>query len=375
MTSTPQRPQKWVIVLPWMIMGGAERQALYLASGLASRGINVVVVGLRSRGSVSDACERLGIECIHHDVLHATGRLTKLLWFIRLVRLLRSLRPDVLMPFCMPANVAVGLCWRLTGARVCVWQQRDEGRMRVSRLGERLAVLSTPRFITNSSHGGAFLREQLKIPRQRISLVLNGVAPSTPSGPPGLWRSRHGVPAEQPIIAMVANLHHYKDHMTLLHAWRILTGKSEVHGWCLVLAGQHYDMTQTIKQFIAENGLSDSVMLPGSISDVPDLLQDASFIVHSSLNEGVPNGVLEAMAAGRAVVATDIAGIREAVGDSTPEQLCLPSDPSDLAVKMLELIRHPDKRTRLGRSNQCRVAAVFGVDRMVDETIAVAQYK
>lgn len=373
LTNVKHRPQRWVIVLPWMIMGGAERQALHLATGLVARGMEVTVVGFRPEGPVSEACKRLGIQCIHHDVLQATGRKKRVLWFINLIRLLRTLRPNVLMPFCMPANIAVGSCWRLTGARTCVWQQRDEGRHRVSRRVERFAVRATPRFITNSSHGGVFLREQLKVPQQRIRRVLNGVDLSTPSGPPGTWRNRHGVPSGQRIAAMIANLHHYKDHMTLLQAWRMLADDPGVHGWRLVLAGHHYDMTEAIQAFLADHGLSDTVMLPGSIGDVADLLQDSEFAVHSSLNEGVPNGVLEAMAAGLAVVATDIAGIREAIGDATPEQLCEPSDPNDLAKKMREMMLSLEKRVQFGKANQRRVATVFGIDRMVDETIAVAE--
>jgi len=280
------------------------------------------------------------------------------------------LRPRVVMPYCMPANLAVGLVWRMTGARVCVWQQRDEGLMRRPGFIERLAVALTPGFISNSTPGSDFLHTSLRVPRDRIHLVNNGVAMTRPAGNPGGWKQRHGLPPASKLIAMVAHLHEHKDHMTLLRAWQMLATQNALEGWVLVLAGRRLSGANHIDDFVSTRKLEESVVQVGKVDDVAELLADAAFVVHSSLTEGVPNAVLEAMAAGRAVIGTDIPGIRQAIGDDTPQQRTAPSDPCDLAAKMQALMADPDLCAELGAMNRRRSEHHFGVDRMVMETMA-----
>src|SRR5437588_3151951 len=149
-----------IIVIGPFDMGGAERQALLLARCLMrEHHANVEIWGMLKPGRVSDLCDKYGIPWRVAPIpldwdpnrLKQFARLLKFAWA------LRSARADVIIPFMFYQSVVCGLVWRLTAARTCVWNQRDEGRDRLSPLAERLAVRMMPYFIANSIHGAEFL--------------------------------------------------------------------------------------------------------------------------------------------------------------------------------------------------------------------------
>jgi len=132
----------------------------------------------------------------------------------------RKLRPDVILSYCMFPNLVCGLVWRWTGARLCVWNQRDEGLHFKGMRLERLAVRLTRWFLSNSYHGRDFLVQKLGVEPRRIQVVYNGVELEEPVADRAAWRHRLGVDESCFLACMVANLHHFKDHATLLRAWR-----------------------------------------------------------------------------------------------------------------------------------------------------------
>jgi len=366
--------EHWVLVLGWLTMGGAERQALYLAQALMrERGARVSVVGLSNPGYVIDECRRLGIECHYWPFEFPDRYYQQWRSIFRFAARLRRLGPTFVAPYCMPANLICGLTWRLTGAKACVWQQRDEGRLRRRDWIEPWAVRLTPAFISNSVHAARWLETDLQVAPTRISVIRNGIILPEVSPHTGRWRDNWHISADKKILTMVANLHQYKDHLTLLQAWKIIRQSEKSSNWMLVLAGRYEDTYSELQTFVVDNNLLDSVLFTNRISDVPVLLDDAALLVFSSLCEGVPNGILEGMAHGLAVVATDIAGIREAVGSASEDQFAIPSDPQDLAMKIMRLMADPTVRGALGRRNRERVEALHGMDAMVHETIAVFQ--
>ncbi len=114
-----------------------------------------------------------------------------------------------------------------------------------------------------------------------------------------------------------------------------------------------------------------SVLLPGSIQDVADLLDASKLVVFSSMNEGVPNGVLEGMAHGLAIVATDIPGIREALGDLADGQVVEASNPSKFAHRIINLMTNENLRLSLGHKNKCRIETAYIIESMVEKTLNV----
>ena len=123
-----------------------------------------------------------------------------------------------------------------------------------------------------------------------------------------------------------------------------------------------------MKALADELKIADHIYFLGSVKDITGLLSAVDFAVFSSINEGIPNGVLEPMAAGLAVTGTDIPGIRVALGDSMTIWLCPPNDKAFLAENILILAKSSNLRDSIGRLNIERVQKVFSVENMCQLT-------
>jgi glycosyltransferase involved in cell wall biosynthesis len=357
-----------IFVLGNLQLGGAERQALILAKHLVERErARVEIWGFNQSGPVAETCERLGLpsRVVPYDSSPSSFR--------RFAQQLRSARPDVLLPYTWMPNVVCGLVWRWTGARLCVWNQRDEGLFLPTTKCEWRAVQRTPRFIANSRAGAWFLIEKLKVDAARVRVVQNGIDLLTPQSDRGAWRGRLEIAPDSFVACMVANLHANKDHATLLKAWRIVMMALEQSGCTavLVLAGRPYGAYEALVALTRELGIESGVRFAGAVSDVAGLLSAVDIGVFSSRSEGCPNGVLECMAAGLAVAATDIDGVREVIGPSGHELLAPPGDADGLARIILKLAHDRLLCSGIGADNRERVEEMYTAERMCAETVAM----
>jgi len=352
-----------LVVLPSLEMGGAERQALLLARHLQTEeGAELEIWGLAKGEAVPARCEEVGIACrLVRTPWPRSGR-GRLRVLARFAFELRRARPAVVLPYTMRPNVFCGLAWRLTGARLCVWNQRDEGRGEgVGRLWQRLAATATPRFVSNSRHGRDHLISTLGVEPGKIEHVTNGVLLEPARATRAEWRRRLGLDEETRVALMVANLHRNKDHATLLEAWRYVVEKypSGTNRPVLLLAGRRGDTAELLEARALELGLGDHLRLLGSVNDISGLYRAADLAVFSSRLEGCPNGVLEAMASGLAVVGTDIPGICEALGEAGRPYLAAPGDAEALAERIVALLNDAEARHRLGAHYETRIAENF----------------
>ncbi|HKG48254.1 MAG TPA: glycosyltransferase family 4 protein [Pyrinomonadaceae bacterium] len=357
--------QRVIFVLGNLELGGAERQALIFARHLAQQEqASVEVWGFNKAGPVAEICEQHGIHW-RVEPLHA-NRLESIR---RVAGLLRSARPDVLLPYTWWPNVVCGLVWKSTGARLCVWNQRDEGLFLPKRAWERWAVQRTPRFISNSHAGARFLIEKLKVDPAKVRVVHNGIEPSTPQLNRNTWRKRLEIDDATFVACMVANLHTNKDHETLLQAWRIVMTSLDQRGRSavLVLAGRHDGAYESLVTLTRELELERGVRFAGPVDDIAGLLTAVDVGVFSSRSEGCPNGVLECMAAGLPVAGTDIEGVREVLGSS--ELLAPVGDASALADTILRLAADPAMCSMLGAQNRKRIVENYDAGRMCEELV------
>jgi len=365
--NSPLHGIKIIMLHQSLEMGGAERQGLLLARWLKeNHGSDIEVWGLEHPGPVASCCDHHGIpwRLVPWDWRgNGKGILTGLL---RLLLALRRAKPDVLLPYTMPPNIACGLFWRWVGAKTCIWNQRDEGRQRFVPCLERFAVRNTPWFISNSFHASCFLMEDLAVRHERVEVIHNGIEMAPPALDRTVWRKRLGISQENLVACMVANLHTFKDHPTLLRAWRLVKDGSGKSCPILLLAGHDYGIGAELLAMAAQLELTGQVRFLGHVQDIPGLLKASDIGVFSSLKEGVPNGVLECMATGLPVVATDIPGIREALGAENKCFLAEPENPAAMAGPVLRLLHDQDLRQSVGQRNLERVREEFSKERMFD---------
>jgi glycosyltransferase involved in cell wall biosynthesis len=128
---------------------------------------------------------------------------------------------------------------------------------------------------------------------------------------------------------------------------------------------------ETLRKAIAAHGLEDVVALLGRRRDVPDLLHAADVFVLSSRQEGFPITILEAMAAGKPVIATDVGGCSEAVVHGETGLIVPPENPDALANAIIELLEDRDRSAAMGAAGRERVEREFTVDRMVEQHLEV----
>lgn len=364
-----------LFVFDCLELGGAERQALFLAAHLKQvQGMHVSVLGLYEKeGEITRLCDATGIpsQGVRCDLSRSGVDLLKSL--SRVLKVLRQLRPDLILPYTARPNIVCGLLWRLTSAKGCVWNQRDEGMGLKAGICLPAVRLSSC-FVSNSAAGKRFLVEIFGLRNDHVQLVSNGIALATPVRNRREWRESLGVGEDCFLVSMVANLHQFKDHATLVRAWRrVLDRAPRGTDAVLVLAGRPAGEEQRLRMLVDELGLERSVRIAGSVSDVSGLLHASDLCVHSSFTEGVPNAVLEAMAAGVPVVATDIPGIREAVGPEGAFGLVAPKSPDAMAFKILEYMQDTALREDAAKALKERVDTRFSMPAMVGAMVLLLE--
>ena len=183
---------------------------------------------------------------------------------------------------------------------------------------------------------------------QRAHVIHNGVEP----GPEPTRAKRHRVR-----IVSVGRLAAQKDFPTLIRAAMTLDPtRAEV-----TVLGDGPDRP-AIEAEIARLGLTDRVTLAGEVDDVPDRLRNSDVFVLSSNFEGLPISVLEAMAAGLPIVASNVGGLPELVEEGGNGTLVRPGDSEELSYALAALVDDPALRLRQGDASRRRVLESFSID-------------
>jgi glycosyltransferase involved in cell wall biosynthesis len=354
-------------------LGGSERQGFHLARHLKEEcAADVHVVSLSEKpGRLAEMCDEYGIP--QHVVrLHWSGFLPlRLRELSRFSAELARLKPDILLPYYTLPNTVCGLVWRKVGARLAVWNQRDEGLLLTRNIWHRTAVKRTPLFITNADGGRDFLVRTYGIDPGRVTVIHNGISLAPPLADRSQWRTRLAIGADCFVACMIANLGPYKDHETLLRAWQIVSDNAQPGAKrpVLLLAGKPDKSEAALKALASRLSLGYAVRFLGKVDDITGLLSAADLCIHSSKTEGCPNAVLEAMAAGVPVIGTDIPGVREAVGEAGSEFLVPVGDHRKMADAIVRLMGDPNLRSRYGEALKKRIDEEFSLEQMCRNTV------
>lgn len=168
-----------------------------------------------------------------------------------------------------------------------------------------------------------------------------------------------------PVIGTVAHLEKRKGHRYLLEAARLL--KQQGLAFKLALAGDG-SLRAELEEMARALGLTEQVTFLGVVSDVPGFLASVDIFVLPSLYEGLGVAALEAMAAGRAVVASRVGGLAELVTDRQTGFLVPPGDVRELAAAVAKLIQERELRAAFGKKGAARVREQFTIEQMAQKT-------
>jgi len=198
-----------------------------------------------------------------------------------------------------------------------------------------------------------------------VQVILNGV-PDRPGDPIPI-RLELGVGPDELLLVAVGNLDARKGHIFLLQALQQLRAGGLLTPWRVAIAGgRGGDQREALEAFACEHGFQDRLRLLTHREDIPNLLAAADVFAMPSLWEGLPLALLEAMLAGKAIVASRISGIPEAVTDGVEGLLSTPGEVASLRQALGRLLSDSGLRTRLGAAALARARREFTVEAMVD---------
>ncbi|HVT38517.1 MAG TPA: glycosyltransferase family 4 protein [Gemmatimonadaceae bacterium] len=233
------------------------------------------------------------------------------------------------------------------------------------RLAMRLAIASSSAVVAVSHALAEHLSRDLLMPRDRVSFIANGVRRSPISS--STLRSELGLSTGSQLLLSVGSLFPVKGHCYLIDAVAALAElHSNVH---VALAGTGH-MAQKLSEQARELGIAERVHMLGLRSDVPNLLAGADVFVLPSLSEGLPLALLEAMFAGRPIVATDVGEVRSVLGGDAG-LLVPPGDGQALAAAISQFLLDPDAGRDCGRRAASRAAGAYSLERMVERYASI----
>lgn len=205
------------------------------------------------------------------------------------------------------------------------------------------------------------------LPESRVEVIYNGVdlaSLGTPTlGARTRIRSEFAFAATDFVAVLVARLHPLKDHQTALRA--VDAARKQIPGLRLLLAGDG-DERAAIEETIRKRGLEKCVTLAGTRNDIADLLAASDVFLMSSISEGIPLTVIEAMAARRPVISTAVGGLPELVEHGVTGFLAPSGDDRLLAAALVELYRNTDLRKQMAEIAAIRATEKFSLDGMLD---------
>ena len=352
--------------------GGSERQAVQLTRLLHETGdYDLMAACLDGRGVLRTDNEALGLGEIPEFPLTSFYDANFVRQLMRFVRHLRHHEVTIVQSSDFYTNIFGMLGAKLAGVPVRIAARRESGkRSAFRRRIERGAYRMAQAVIANCE---AVRRELITegVPENKVVTSYNGLeltkfTPRQESQREELLAS-FGLSAvgNRRLVTMVANLRPVKDQATFLRAARQVRDAVSDAAFCLAGEGE---LLESLSRQAEQLGLAADVFFTGRCERVADLLAVSDVGVLSSASEGFSNAIIEYMAAGLPVVATDVGGAREAVVEAETGFLVQPGDADLLAVRVKELLTNPARMRSMGAHARRTVEEKFSSAALLERT-------
>jgi len=345
-----------------------------LAGGVKREGSDCRVFVLHGHGKLRAHLETIGVPVISS---WDSGDQHRRPWRTamaqsKLVHTVMRYKPDVLHAFLPLVTFMGAAAGRLCRVPLVITSRRALGthqeRYRFLRPLDLMANAWSHRVTVNSKGVWEDVVRRDRIDPRKLVLIYNAVDPAPHESArrsKERMRQELGLKPEEKAVIVIANLIPYKGHSDLLGA--TATALKEVPEMRLLVVGEDRGIGPHLKRQAAELGILPSVRFLGQRGDVPELLAASDLSVLASHEEGFSNVILESMAAGLPVVATDVGGNREAIVEGETGRLVPPRNPAALAARIVDLLKDPPKAQLWGEKGRKRVGEFFTVEKMVAE--------
>ncbi len=338
--------------------GGSERQALQLLRQLHESGeCKVHLAVLQDRGSLRAEAEAMGIGDILEYPLTSFYDLNFVKQLGRLRSYIKANKIDVVHTHCFYTSMFGMTGAFLSGARARITSkgETDGFRTPMQKRAERVSFRLAHRVIANCLVvQNQLIREGVN--PARIIQHYNGLDLQRMKVQPGLnrkdARAAFGWPDSRRFVTIVANLHNpVKDHPMFLRAAARV--RAAVPDAAFVIAGEG-ELIEDHRKLAAQLGIQEDVFFTGRCEDVGKLLFASDIGVLSSKAEGFSNAILEYMAAGLPVVATDVGGVREAIVEGETGFIVSSGDDEKMAERIIRIFNDPARARSMGERGKAR---------------------
>ena len=345
-----KEPYRVVFLLQDLCFGGTQRQTLELARGLNPARFQTEIWVMKSGDDFVPLARtwNLSLTWLGRSPFVGPDSLVRLGWN------LKNRPVDLLVLLTGVPNIWGRLLGRLTRVPLIVGNLRGTGSPESN--CEKWLWPLADHFSCNAAVLKKMMMDRFPIPDERITVIHNGVNSDHFRPAPG------PLPVNRQIVLCIARFAMEKDHETLIGAFsQVAARHPEAELWLVGDGPRRQAIHRSAARRLPPRQLR---LLPGQ-SDITPLLQQSSLLVLSSIHEGLPNVVLEAMAAGLPVVATDVGGISELVQQGETGWLVAPRDVPALADAISHLLAHDQVRTAFGQAGRKRAQQRFSLASMV----------
>ena len=323
---------------------------------------------LREGGPYEDKLRHIGVKVKNFDL----KTLVDIRIILRLVRYIKQNKIDIVETAVFPADVYGRISARLANVPVIistmhrVADHKQEAIYRVLFFADTLTMALTTRIIAVSKAGKNYLISWHRVKPDKIRVIYNGIAPLKYDHSIDIkkYKRKLNLQHDMPTVAFIGRLVTLKGVNYLLEAAASILRSGERVQFVVVGDGP---LKKRLINHAKSLGVSKHVHFIGFRKDIPQILSVIDILVVPSLWEGLPLTILEAMFAGKPIIATRVGGIPEAVMDRETGILISPRDCHALSRGILELLNDPKKRKEMGEKGKQRALRHFDVDRMVKE--------
>jgi sugar transferase (PEP-CTERM/EpsH1 system associated) len=359
-----------------LAVGGMENGLINLINHMPDNRYRHAIVCLTEATDFKDRIENKAIPVI--ELKQTNGRDPRI--HLRVWRTLRALGADIIhtrnlatLEFQLSAAMA-GVHGRIHGEHGRDMYDLDGKNFKYNLLRKSLRPFVS-RYIAVSRDLEQWLLKTIGVKRERVTQIYNGV--NTDKFKPRDSRRDFPGPdgwlkADSFVVGSVGRMEAVKDQMTLVRAFIHLVQSSATarERARLVIVGDG-DLRQHALELLRNAGLQDAAWLPGERKDVPAIMRAMDLFVLPSLREGISNTILEAMATGLPVVATNVGGNPELIDPDATGYLVPHSDPSEMADAIQRHIEDPSLVAREGKAGLAKVQTRFSMEAMVSGYLRV----
>lgn len=358
-------------------VGGLENGLVNLINKIPPEKYRHAIICLTDSTEFKSRLNRNDVEIFHLNKQPGQDWMS----FIRLCQLFRKIKPSLVhtrnlgtIEYQIPAIFA-GVKNRVHGEHG--WDIFDpNGENKKYQWVRRVLKIIIHRFIPLSKQLEKYLLEKIHVPGDKITRICNGVDISIfyPAS-----KDKKQLPDcsftfadHQIYIGTIGRMHGVKDQLTLVRAFiRILHDSPNLKSKVRLMVIGDGPLKAQAEQLLAEANLDEVSWLPGERSDIAEIMRHLDIFVLPSTAEGISNTVLEAMATGLPVIATDVGGNPELVQDGVTGYLTPKSEPELMAIRIMDYVNDKNKMREHGEKAHQSILTHFSMDKMVNNYLSV----